>query len=176
MKNIVAIAGSNSRNSINKLFISYVANKINSGVVSIFDLNDFVLPLYSPDLQADFGIPEPALRFNDLVQSADGIILSLPEHNGSYSAAFKNLLDWNSRIDMKFWAGKPILLMAASPGARGAINVLQTAAGHIPMFGGKIISTFSLPSFYEKFKENELVDEELNDVLLKSILLFEKEI
>lgn len=176
MKKVIAFAASNSKNSINKIFVGYAANKLNDVDLEILDMNDFILPLYSPDLQADEGIPEKALKFRDLIHSADGVILSLPEHNGGYSAAFKNLWDWNSRIDMKFWAEKPILVMAASPGPRGGMLVLRTALEGIPFFGGRVVSSFSMPSFYENFKDNTLEDEELENLLVKNVKIFQQAI
>ena len=91
---ILAIGGSNSRNSINKTLASYAASLIESAEVRIADLNDFELPLYSSDIEKASGIPENAVKFIELISSADGIVLSLAEHNGSFSAAFKNIFDW----------------------------------------------------------------------------------
>ncbi len=55
------------------------------------------MPIYSEDRENDGGIPDQAQRFLKIIQDADGIILSLAEHNGSYTSAFKNILDWTSR-------------------------------------------------------------------------------
>jgi len=92
-----------------------------------------------------------AKDFLALIQKNDGIILSLAEHNGSYSAAFKNVLDWTTRVETKLWSSKPMLLMATSPGGRGGANVLATAAGSFPHLGAEVIATFSLPSFHDHF-------------------------
>jgi len=176
MKKVIAFAGSNSKNSINKIFVGYTANKLDNIDLRILDLNDFILPLYSPDLQADDGIPENALKFRDLIHSADGVILSLAEHNGGYSAAFKNLWDWNSRIDMQFWADRPIMVMAASPGPRGGAMVLKMALESIPFFGGRVVSSFSMPSFYENFKDNIIQDGDLENLLVKNVKIFQQAI
>ena len=101
MKNIVALGGSNSKKSINKTLATYAAKKIEDAQVSVIDLNDFDLPLYGIDLETENGIPEEAKRLNNLLESADGLVISLAEHNGSYATAFKNAFDWLSRIDQK---------------------------------------------------------------------------
>lgn len=62
-------------------------------------MNDFKLPLYGIDEENKSGYPADAERFNDLLNSADGFVVSLAEHNGAYTAAFKNVFDWVSRID-----------------------------------------------------------------------------
>lgn len=176
MKKIIALGGSNSKKSINKMLATYVANKIVDVEVTILDLNDFDLPLYGIDTETENGIPEDANRLNSLLESTDGLIISLAEHNGSYSTAFKNAFDWLSRIDQKVWKNKPMLLMASSPGGRGGSSVLQAAKSTFPHLGGNIIADFSLPSFYDNFTENGIKDKELNTDLNQKINLFQEAI
>ena len=92
MKKIIAIGASNSKNSINKTFAAYAANKVKGTTVTILDLNDYPLPIYSIDLESEAGIPENAKKFDQQIQEADGIVISLAEHNGSYSAVFKKYI------------------------------------------------------------------------------------
>jgi len=174
MKKIIAFAGSNSKNSINKQLVAYVANHIKTIDSQVLDLNDFELPLYGIDYEIEHGIPDNAQQFLDLIKSSDGIVLSLAEHNGNYSAAFKNIYDWMSRIDGKLWNNKPMLLMATSPGGRGGATVLEIAKNTFPRMGATIVADFSLPSFNANFSENELSDSDLNDKLNNEINKFEK--
>ena len=169
MKKIIAFAGSSSKASINKQLATYAGNLLNDNEVRVLDLNDYELPLYSIDLENENGIPENAKEFLEELQSSDGIILSLAEHNGAYSAAFKNLFDWMSRIDGKLLKDIPMLLMAASPGGRGGASVLEVAKGRFPYMGGNIVSSFSLPSFYDNFKEGKISDESLNAKLKEAV-------
>ena len=61
---------------------------------------------------------------------------------------FKNLVDWTSRItDRKAWGGKPMILMATSPGGRGGATVLAGAEVYFPFIGAELKGTFSLPKF-----------------------------
>ena len=176
MKKIIAFAGSNSKNSINKQLVTYVGNKINTMETQILDLNDFELPLYGIDFETAHGIPDNAQKFLDLIKSSDGIVLSLAEHNGNYSTAFKNIYDWMSRIDGKLWSNKPMLLMATSPGGRGGATVLEIAKNTFPRMGANIVADFSLPSFQNNFSEKELLDADLNDKLNNEIKKFEEAI
>lgn len=171
--NILAFAGSNSSSSINKTLAQYVAGQTKDTVVTAVDLNDYELPLYSPDLEKESGIPETVTKFKSLIAESDGIILSLPEYNGSYTAVFKNLFDWLSRIDMKVWQEKPMLLMATSPGKRGGAGVLQTAIDAFPHFGGNIVADFSLPQFLDNFQAGEITDQEKIVELEEKVLLFQ---
>ena len=99
MKNIIVFAGSNSKKSINKELATYASSLTENVAVEILDLNDFPLPVYGIDTETENGIPENAHTFFDKVQAADGIILSLAEHNGNFSVTFKNVFDWMSRIE-----------------------------------------------------------------------------
>ncbi len=176
MNKIIAFAGSSSKNSINKQLASYTASLLGSDSTTVLDLNDFELPVYSMDLEIEKGIPENARAFLNLIKATDGIILSLAEHNGAYSAAFKNLFDWMSRIDGKLWSEKPMFLMATSPGARGGSSVLEIAKGRFPYMGGNIVEEFSFPSFEANFSEGKIINKELNKVLINKVNSFKKEL
>lgn len=169
MKKILAFAGSNSSSSINKQLAVYTANQLEDVAVTTLDLNDFELPLYGIDYENKHGIPENAQAFLNHIKEADGIVLSLAEHNGAYSVAFKNVFDWMSRIDGKLWNNVPMLLMATSPGARGGATVLDIAKGRFPFMGGNIAATFSLPSFNDNFSESAISDQALQDGLFAAV-------
>jgi len=173
MKKIIALGGSNSRASINKKLAVFAANKIKGTETIEIDLNNYELPLYGVDVEQENGIPDKAKDLSELIKEADGLVISLAEHNGSYSAAFKNTIDWLSRIAQKLLQDKPILLMATSPGARGGATVLQTAKSAFPFFGGTVIADFSLPSFFDNFSEDGLKNEALNAELEHKVKLFQ---
>ena len=88
MLKILAIGASNSKESINKKFASYTANLIENAEVTIVDLNDYPLPIYGIDLEQEKGIPGNARKFSEQIKNADGIILSLAEHNSNFSSVF----------------------------------------------------------------------------------------
>jgi NAD(P)H-dependent FMN reductase len=173
MKKIIAFAGSSSNNSINKQLAAYAANQVTAVESTVLDLNDYELPLYGIDYEAEHGIPDNAKKFLETIQLADGIILSLAEHNGAYSSVFKNIFDWMSRIDGKLWNGVPMLLMATSPGPRGGASVLEIAKNRFPFMGGNIVAEFSFPSFNDNFKEGKIINENLNDDLNLAVKTFE---
>ena len=151
MKKILAFGASSSRASINKKLASWAAAQIKNAEVNLLDLNDFEMPIFSIDRERENGIPERAKLFRSLIESCDGVVISFAEHNGAYSAAFKNIMDWASRLEGKLWADKPMFLLATSPGARGGASVLEMAAARFPFNGGVVKATFSLPGFHENF-------------------------
>lgn len=174
MKKIVVLGASSSKSSINKTLAIHAASKICNATVAAIDLNDYVLPLYSIDAEGESGIPEEAHRVNQKIACADGLVISLAEHNGSYTAVFKNLLDWLSRIDIKVWKDLPMLLMATSPGGQGGASVLAAAKTGFPYMGGNVVADFSLPSFYDHFSNTGITNKELATRLDETVALFEK--
>lgn len=173
MKNILVIAGTSHRDSINLALASYAAAQVEGAKVTSLDLNDFEMSIFSEDVEASGGIPDAAKSFLEAIQASDGIVISLAEHNGSYTAAFKNVFDWTSRLEQKLWSNKPMLLMATSPGGRGGATVLAAAEATFPHLGGNIVATFSLPSFYDNFsQENGISDATLASQLSEAITLF----
>lgn len=153
---ILSFAATNSQKSINKQLVSYATKVLahrlgGDAVIEVLDLNEYEMPIYSVEREKELGIPVEAHRFFNQVRAADRILISFAEHNGSYSAAYKNLYDWASRIDMRVYDQKPMVLMATSPGAGGAKNVLKSAIETLPHFGADVRGSFSLGEFYKHF-------------------------
>ena len=174
MKKIITIAGSNSQKSINKSLLRYTSSLLENVEIISIDLNDYVLPIYGVDFEDENGIPTATKRLSELLDKADGFIIALAEHNGTYTAVFKNTLDWLSRVNIKIWGDKPMLLMATSPGARGGATVLQVALTGFPYLGGHVIADFSLPSFFENFSADGISDTVLREELAQKLQLFEQ--
>ncbi len=174
MKKIITLGASTSKKSINKTLAEYTGSLLSNAELIKIDLNDYSMPLFSVDIENENGFSKGVIDLNEAFESTDGFIVSLAEHNGAYSAAFKNAYDWLSRIEGKVWRNKPMLLLSTSPGARGGQTVLDIALGKFPYMGGNIIGSMSFPSFYDNFKENEIVNPDLKSKLLKLIEDFEK--
>lgn len=167
---IIALAGSNSKTSINKKLATYAAHQFEGSTVEVLDLNDFPMPLFSVDIEKEQGMPESVYPFLNKIATCDFIVLSLAENNSSYNVGFKNVFDWCSRINKKVFQDKPMLLMATSDGKRGGASVLETAKNHFPFYGANIKATFSLPNFHANFDtEKGIINEELKTNLLEVI-------
>lgn len=151
MKKIIAFGASSSTTSINKQLAIYAANQFENATVEILDLNDFEMPIYAMDKELATGIPQLAHDFYNKLGTADLLIISFAEHNGAYTAAFKNIFDWASRVNGQTFQNKPMLLLATSPGPRGGSSVLEIANNRFPFQGGIVKGSFSLPSFNDNF-------------------------
>lgn len=171
---IIAFSGSNSQHSINKKLVIYAASLFKDVEVEVLDLNDFLMPIFSVDIEKEIGQHPLAKAFLEKISTADILVVSLAENNGNYSVAFKNVFDWCSRIGSKVFQEKPMLLMATSPGARGGASVLEIAKSAFPRYGAIIKNTFSLPSFNDNFNlekgviSNEELDNQLKEIVQNS--------
>ncbi|MGX9985809.1 NAD(P)H-dependent oxidoreductase [Soonwooa purpurea] len=174
---ILAISGSNASNSMNSILVKYAAKQFGGeNDIDFVDMADFEMPIYRHEVEVNSGIPVEAQHFADKVDTADVILLSLPEHNGTYTTAFKNVFDWVSRIkDRTVWAEVPMLLMATSPGARGGAGVLEAANKRFPLHGGNIIETFSVPFYNDNLSKTEgLINADKINELQEKIVKIEK--
>jgi NAD(P)H-dependent FMN reductase len=151
---ILAFAASNSRNSINRTLIDHAITRLRDDIlpdaqIETLDLNDYEMPIYSSDREQDGGIPAEAQAFFDRIGAADAVLVSFPEHNGFVTAAWKNIFDWMSRIEMKLWQGKPVGMLAATPGPRAGANVLASQTLLAPHFGADLRGTLGIGKWPE---------------------------
>jgi len=168
---IIAFAASSSRSSINKKLVTHAASLVENAEVEVLDLNDFELPLFSEDTEQAIGKPELAQTFYDKIGSADAVVVSFAEHNGSYTAAYKNIFDWASRINYKIFQDKPAVFLSTSPGKGGAASVLASACDSAGYFAADLKASLSVPSFNDNFDTDagEMKDGELAEKLKKAM-------
>ena len=173
MKIILAFGASNSKISINKAFATYAANQLNNVKITIVDLNDYEMPIYSLDREGADGVHPRAKAFYEKIGKRDAIIVSFAEHNGFVTAAWKNIFDWMSRIDTKVWQDKPAVILAATPGWRAGANVLQTQETMAPFFGMDIKGKYGVGHWPEARDGTKLVkdgDVDRVDLAIRGLL------
>lgn len=160
---VVAFGASNSKDSINKKFANYVASLVEGAEIELLDLNHFEMPIYSEQREEAEGIPSPAKDFSKKFSEADLVVASFAEHNGNFTTAFKNILDWCSRDQREIFHNKPMIVLATSPGPSGAKSVFEIAKNSLGFFGAEIKASFSLPNFHEHLQGDkiEIKDENL---------------
>ena len=131
---LLVISGSSRTGSFNRLLAELASRKANAlGAQTTFvDLRELDMPLYDDDLATSTGMPSGAVQLRDLFASHDGLLLSCPEYNALPTPLLLNSFDWLSTVSANenlpsgtgATAGKPVGLMAASPGALGGIRAL----------------------------------------------------
>lgn len=165
---ILAFSASNSSVSINRQLVEYAASLVDDAhEVETLDIHDYEMPIYRHDREEADGIPQRAHDFLERIGAVDALIISFAEHNGNYTAAYKNLFDWCSRVRIDVWQDKRMLLLATSPGQRGGRNVLDLATAAIPRFSGEVVGRMTVPNYNDNFDDDEgrLTDSDLDDEL-----------
>jgi chromate reductase len=117
--NIIGIAGSLRRGSLNRALLQAAVELAPAGLVIVpHDLAD--IPLYNGDVEAA-GVPEAVEAIRATVRRADAILIATPEYNHGVPGVLKNAIDWLSRPpDGSALNGKPCAIIGASPGMTGS--------------------------------------------------------
>ncbi|MFT5424455.1 MAG: chromate reductase [Phycisphaerales bacterium] len=128
---LLAFSGSLRKDSFNQRLVHAAADlaRAAGAQVTVVSLNDFDLPVFSEDLEAE-GTPEGVTRLKAAMKSHHGFIIACPEYNSSITAALKNAIDWATRpaqgeASLECFSGKVVGLCAASPGALGGVRGLD---------------------------------------------------
>lgn len=173
---ILAFAATNHKNSINKQLVTHATDVLKTDIIhdaeiEIIDLNDYEMPIFSPERQEAGGIPELAQKFFDKIGGADAVIISFAEYNFNYTTAYKNVFDWTSRIQMQVFQDKKVMHMSGSVGPGGAAGVLRIANDSTSFFGADLMASFSVGPFGEKFDSEKGVfaDPDLAKILRTSL-------
>ena len=115
---IVALVGSNRKESFNKKLAVYMQNRYKmTAEIEILPIEK--LPMYNQD--DELTPPEIVTEIKKKVAESDGVLFVTPEYNHSIPAFLKNAIDWFSRVD-KVMVNKPVMIVGSSPGALGSVR------------------------------------------------------
>ena len=146
MPKILAFAGSLRERSLNRRVLNIaVEGARNVGAdVTVIDLRDYPMPIYNADEQEKKGFDPNALKFQELVNGYDALLIASPEYNGSIPGGLKNVIDWASRKSDRFgtnevFKGKCAAMITASPGSFGGIRCLGHLRGVLSIMGVNVL-------------------------------------
>ncbi len=168
MSKILAFSGSNRQGSLNQQLVSIAARGAQAAgaEVTVINLADFPMPIFSKDIEKEQGMPEHAARFKQLLLDNDGLLIASPEYNSSYSALLKNAIDWASRansadeVPLSAFKGKYAVIMAASVNSRGGVLGLLNLRTLLANMGVNVCpNQFSVANAYKAFDQGRLADE-----------------
>ncbi|NNE21305.1 MAG: NAD(P)H-dependent oxidoreductase [Rhizobiales bacterium] len=119
MIKVVGISGSLRKASYNTALLNACRQQAPDAVsFEMLDLAD--IPLYNADVH-EKTTPEVVRSLHEAISNADGAIIATPEYNRSFSGVLKNAIDWLSKTPPQPFAGLPMLVIGASPGAAGTM-------------------------------------------------------
>jgi chromate reductase len=122
--NVVGISGSTRENSINlvllKIIVEMFSNKLNMDIYERIAL----LPQFNPDHDQE-NIESEVLRFRNLIESADGVIICTPEYAHGVPGTLKNAIDWTVSSS-GFYQKPTVLITASTDGKFGHQALMET--------------------------------------------------
>ena len=155
---ILLFAGSLRRDSLNKKFAREAQRLLSArpGVETEFvDLQPLAIPVYDGDAEAAGGVPAGVQELARKISSADALVVSTPEYNGSIPGVLKNAIDWLSRLKPGSLSDKQLLLLAASPGALGGVRSLWHTRQPLEVLGTHVFpEMMGLPLAHQAFDDS----------------------
>lgn len=174
---IVVFAGSAREDSFNKklarqaaLFAEQAGAK-----AEFIDLRDIPMPLFDQDLEERDGEHPNATTFKAALKKADGIIIASPEHNSTYSALLKNVIDWASRKrdgekPLECFSGKTAAIMSASPGGLGGLRGLTNLRALLASIGMIVMpNQIAISQAFDAFNEDGTIKDEAKAASVRAV-------
>ena len=174
---ILALSGSSRVGSFNQKLVNVAtAGAREFGAeTTVLDLNDFQMPIYNQDLEAQDGLPEAAVRLKEIFGSHHGLLIASPEYNSSIAPLLKNTIDWVSRsaegeAPLAAYQGKVAGIMAASPGGLGGLRGLVHLRSILQNIGVMVVpKQMAIAKAFEAFAEDGSLKDEFQQKTVTEI-------
>jgi chromate reductase len=164
---LLGISGSLRAASYNTALLRAAAELAPEGVEVELYQGLELLPPYNEEHDTDEP-PAEVERLREAIASADAVLFSTPEYNGSMPGQMKQALDWGSRPykSSALW-GKPVAVVGASVTDYGAIWAQDHLRKGLGLAGARVLEEeLPVSKAPERFDDDgELVDLELRDRL-----------
>ncbi len=148
------IIGSLSKDSINRKLMDALV-KLAPESLTFVEIPIADLPVYNRDVDADY--PEVAVEYKKAIEATDALVYATPEYNRSIPGSLKNAIDWASRpYGDNAFAGKPVGIIGASPGAIGTALAQQHLRNILAYLDAR---TLGQPEAFVQFTDDRFADD-----------------
>ncbi|MET4041627.1 NADPH-dependent FMN reductase [Bradyrhizobium sp. RT6a] len=135
--NIVTLAGSLRKDSFS-LKIANALAKLAPASLKLEVVTPAGISFFNQDLEG--APPADWLSFREKLQKSDGVIFVTPEYNRAIPGVLKNAIDVASRpYGKSSFNGKPVGIIANSPGPLGGVSAAKTLQNILPGISGPIM-------------------------------------
>lgn len=168
--NILTISGSLKASSFNTGLLRSFAHIAPEGIV-VSEASIADIPLFNEDLEVA-GLPPAVATLKQQIADADGVIISTPEYNFSYSGVLKNAIDWASRGPVRPFAEKPVATLSVSPGNFGGIRAQTDLRRLMHSIGAHVLPKpeIAIPQAKLKFDDERRLTDEATHAMLATML------
>jgi chromate reductase len=136
--NVLAIAGSGRRDSLNQRLMACAVELAPSGATVGLFTKFAKIPVFNEDLETD--PPAAISELRRTLSEADGVLISTPEYNQSIPGGVKNLLDWLSRsAPSEGIVGVPVAVTGVSSGPWGTRIAQSQLKGMLLAAGAMVL-------------------------------------
>ena len=166
---ILTISGSLRAASHNTALLRAAAELAPAGVEVVPYEGLAGIPHFNEDDESGPAAPE-VQRLRDAIASADLVLISTPEYNGSVPGHLKTAVDWASRPfgqESALW-GKPVAVIGASVTDYGAVWAQDHLRKSLGLAGARVIDAeLAVPKAPDRFggPNGELTDPETRERL-----------
>ena len=175
---ILAFAGSARKSSINKVLVNEAARiaEEQDACVTLADLADFPADVYHGDDEEKNGVPKTMQKFKALLASHHAFIIATPDYNGGITPLLLNVFSWASRPEgdeepKSVFAGKPVAIMAASPGGLGGIRAISRLREMLADLDCMVIPGFvTIGNAYEAFNDQGRLKSEQTRTIMSNMI------
>ncbi len=152
---VLALSGSLRADSFNTRLLRVASEEAPPGIEVTFWRELAAVPPYDQDLDV-LRAPLTVEALRRSIVDADAPLIATPEYNGSVPGHLKTALDWASRpFPDNALRGKPVALISASPGARGAAGARADLRKVLGVIGANVLDDeLGVPSVHQRFDVN----------------------
>src|SRR4051794_32843961 len=160
---ILVFAGSIRTGSFNARLAALAAKELvlAGADVTRISLEDYPLPIYSGDDEANSGAPAHARNLKQMMGRHQGVFIASPEYNASVTPLLKNTIDWISRVrergepPLAVFRDRAFALGGASDSPYGAVRSLMALRQVLELGCGALV----IPEQVTVFRAGEAFDE-----------------